>query len=1269
WNNISWDEPLPYGEELPDDKSIESVAGGADMTGNVLLMHLDESSGTIFDTSGEGSNGTYNGDLYSQNGKINTAIGFDGLDDEIITGLNSSSINITTFSLWIKANETGRQTLISGYPAEGGKNPQRWDLELADNNSVRWFEHDTSTAIYASEIVLDRWTHVAVVHDNSTNLLKIYIDGVLDKTDSISRSLDTDTNIAIAGRPEGGTVGQFNGSIDEVAIWNRSLSADEILNVYKRGALRLNLSSRACSNADCSDGTFIVQGSNATLTELSDTGQYFQYRMLFETDSVNFTPELSVNSVTVNFTEFNVTLSTWDDTDNETRTALEQVYFYTNYTTTQGDPINGTGVYCSIEFNISGGAWEGLDNMTYNETSTLYQYNRTFSSKGTYPYKTTCDGSVIGFGVVNITDEANISNSVPVVTSVILNSSPLNNNFSSENLTLNYDASDVDGDNVTVSNVWYKYDLPYTPATINGSQNYLDVIFNLPFENYTQASDMYKDYSLYENTVTPMGSPDQITMRYGHGYHFDGSSDYLSLENTYVPSGQTPKFSFATWFSYEDQAEFRALLGIGQAGSSNTHLAVGLGGNSVLRASGNRIWITHWGASYDLNTGTDAHTGLNHLVYVCNGTHDLLYLDGQLKYTNPATFTLGTNPTARIGSSNNFVGQNYYWKGNMSEVLIWNNSLTEHQVSLLYSDQSQIITSDETSIGEVWSVDVTPNDGFEDGLTVSSNNLTIQNAAPSIDAVVLNSTFGTNKSNENLTAYPINVSDLDGDSVKNITNWYVNGTSIAVLNMPFEGVNGTDSDNAWDYSGYGNNGSENGGVIWNLTGGYDGKGAYEFDGLTSYLSLGTPSELQLSNQFTLSAWVNVGDFSTSKRIISKDDNSLRSYALQVNTDQKVHLYVWKSGSAYQVASNAVLDADKWYHVTGVNNGSHLVVYVNGSYDNSIADGGVFDTDNAAFEIGRKGDGSNYFNGTIDEPMVFNRTLSDSQIQAIYESRTDLIVSDETSVGGVWQACVTPNDGTDDGLTVSSNNFTVLPANSVPSVPVLLYPFDGNGSVVDLTPLLIWNNSVDVDNDSLTYNAVLANDSSFVNVLFNQSGIVEGSVNSSVTVSPELAVDQTYFWKVRSFDGEVYSSFSSVFNFTLVSYLAATFPQANVSFGSLGPNAQNSTEGGAFSPFVIENTGNIPVDVTIEGTPLFTSSSVPFPGSNYQFRVAQNETGSFNISAATTTYTNVTNSSLRIDIADFNWVDTNDSAIIHINISVPGDEPPGTKRSNLTVTLA
>ena len=100
-----------------------------------------------------------------------------------------------------------------------------------------------------------------------------------------------------------------------------------------------------------------------------------------------------------------------------------------------------------------------------------------------------------------------------------------------------------------------------------------------------------------------------------------------------------------------------------------------------------------------------------------------------------------------------------------------------------------------------------------------------------------------------------------------------------------------------------------------------------------------------------------------------------------------------------------------------------------------------------------------------------------------------------------------------------------------------------------------------------------------------------------------------------------------------------------------------------NPFLLENTGNILVNVTITATPLFNQTS--FPSGNYEFKVDVNESGAFNTLTSTVNFTNVTNATGRIDIVDLNWSDFNDTAEIDLNVTTPDDEPAGTKSSNVT----
>ena len=104
----------------------------------------------------------------------------------------------------------------------------------------------------------------------------------------------------------------------------------------------------------------------------------------------------------------------------------------------------------------------------------------------------------------------------------------------------------------------------------------------------------------------------------------------------------------------------------------------------------------------------------------------------------------------------------------------------------------------------LWQVAITPNDGTQDGTTVLSNNITILNSLPIANEVILNSTFNTNLTTENLTVH-FTTSDVDGDTVINITDWRVNDVSIALLNYPFENHSSASSViNDYSVSGNGN---------------------------------------------------------------------------------------------------------------------------------------------------------------------------------------------------------------------------------------------------------------------------------------------------------------------------------------------------------------------------------------------------------------------------------------------------------------------------------
>ena len=77
---------------------------------------------------------------------------------------------------------------------------------------------------------VSEWTHLCGTI--SEGYIKLYVNGILNETETYTGDLRTISTITTIGNFDGSDF--FNGSIDEVRIYNRALSADEIRNLYEQ---------------------------------------------------------------------------------------------------------------------------------------------------------------------------------------------------------------------------------------------------------------------------------------------------------------------------------------------------------------------------------------------------------------------------------------------------------------------------------------------------------------------------------------------------------------------------------------------------------------------------------------------------------------------------------------------------------------------------------------------------------------------------------------------------------------------------------------------------------------------------------------------------------------------------------------------------------------------------------------------------------------------------------------------------------------------------
>ena len=305
WNTLSWGEPIPYREELPDNKGIDT---GADMSSNVLLMHLNELSGTVADYSGEGNNGTPQGGItYGAPGRYTTALQFDGINGNVQIA-DSASLDISgslTLEAWINPLSTinsgnsnmriidkqNAYYLLFDYPAADG----RLKFVLRIGGSY------VNVASTTSSWNAGQWYHVVGTYDGSN--MRVYVNGTLENTRPQTGSVvmsSYDLFLGVRAVSSVPTNMYFHGTIDEAAVYRRVLSPTEILDHYKRGILNLRLRVRSCNDSFCSGESWSSYYTNASGNTLSvPSNRYFQYEAYFETEDSNYTPELQ--SVTIGF--------------------------------------------------------------------------------------------------------------------------------------------------------------------------------------------------------------------------------------------------------------------------------------------------------------------------------------------------------------------------------------------------------------------------------------------------------------------------------------------------------------------------------------------------------------------------------------------------------------------------------------------------------------------------------------------------------------------------------------------------------------------------------------------------------------------------------------------------------------------------------------------------------------------------------------------------------------------------------------------------------
>lgn len=172
------------------------------------------------------------------------------------------------------------------------------------------------------------------------------------------------------------------------------------------------------------------------------------------------------------------------------------------------------------------------------------------------------------------------------------------------------------------------------------------------------------------------------------------------------------------------------------------------------------------------------------------------------------------------------------------------------------------------------------------------------------------------------------------------------------------------------------------------------------NGTDGYANYGDISQVDFGvNSFSICTWVNCSSTNTRDMVIGKDLGGQRSFVLIANSlangtnsagafvfvfiNVGVNFPSWVTGAG-------MIIANEWFHVAFTRNGATGQFYINGQKVTTTAAGNgalAIDSTTSSFQVGARelATFNDYFHGKIDNVLIFDRLLLDSEVAELYTS--------------------------------------------------------------------------------------------------------------------------------------------------------------------------------------------------------------------------------------------------------------------------------------------
>ncbi|MBR9704392.1 hypothetical protein GOV12_03200 [Candidatus Pacearchaeota archaeon] len=519
-----------------------------------------------------------------------------------------------------------------------------------------------------------------------------------------------------------------------------------------------------------------------------------------------------------------------------------------------------------------------------------------------------------------------------------------------------------------------------------------DVVLWMRMDDINASGDP-QDRSSYSNNGTAEGDAVQVEDgKFEEGFSFDGIDDSLDLGSDSSLNIGDNSWTVSFWINARDSTgSWDRAFYMGGSSAENAGYDCEFG-TSIWRcymSDGSSLINAHYG------TETNLKGKWQHIVMVLDRTNERIlgYLNGSLVSNNSAVGfgTVTSNDFLSIGNNNALSSD---FNGTLDEFIILKRALNSNEILALYNASANQYYNNFTD------------------LTIGVHNFT--GYAVDIDGRLTQ----TEERNVEILAPELDISFVpptpDDDSSQYEDNIYVNMTSSGyydhyaftdfdrdvVLWMRMDDING--SGDPWDRSSYSNNGTAMNGAVQNVSG-YFGKG-FEFGG---YMS---GDDIRVNNidfnpgEVTYSIWIRPNDVTknwdgifTNSAEADGASPADRINILTASSDGKI--YAYNVYGLYIPSTNCFITKDTWSHVVVVvsNSSQSGKMYINGSECGEDTSFNINVTTPGDYNIiGARANLWNW-NGTMDDVIIFNRTLDANEILALYNASANQYYNNFTNL--------------------------------------------------------------------------------------------------------------------------------------------------------------------------------------------------------------------------------------------------------------------------------